>query len=976
MTSTSPEARFHSKLFDKLDDYIHTNDTPYDSVSIEDQMTDGGRADIFVESKLTESFVIEVKRDDKNPLKRDFIAQARDYAKQKGARFFAVCNSNDYFLFDYRGEIEVTDIDFHYLDLRKGDIYDPEFSGLIPKMLQAVQYLSQHDQLPKQQAREQIVGVIRSFHTSIWPTYSKLAEETYEKNAKFTNHFDEWVSENNYSNRDEDEQFEIAAKQHAYLLANKILFYDLVRGRTPDEIETESGYQLNSLYQTSSGKNIDVTGIKPRIENEFQRITEEIDYEPVFDDSGTIFSSFPENKKTQRAIQTLLENFEAERVDEVDEDLLGELYQELIPKDERRKLGQFYTPPSIAEALVKWAVDSDYDDDELPRILDPASGSGTFPVETYEYLKQINPEAEHQDIIDSIFAVDINKFPVHLTAFNLAIRNITRKTDRIHTQNDSFFDISPTEETLTAFTGHGQRFTENFDAVIGNPPYIFHQNLYPDKEHFRQHLTSYEDSDGNAPYYDGDKKFDTYTDAYVYFVSHGLRFLPDGGRLAYIISAKWLDVEYGFPFQQFLFDNTKINSIVTFSSRAFEDALVNTSLLLLEKCDDKSERENNVVDFIHIKEQTPPDDLVSTINYSRSVPENEPYNFESRSGYRVLSRTQEELHNKGPGKLGYYLSAPRPIIDLIDSDLFTALTDLPFARARRGYMTGANSFFILDEDDVSQWNIDSEFLKPAIKSVKNLHALSTPKDGLGLYMLDLREFIEETQEIEKNNDEDISLEDAVKKRLQTEGYDDTYQYIKYGESDGVDEMYNPSRRKVWFQLPELVAPDVLHPVFYNEDLYTIRNEGKLVPSNAILCVWFEEHQDVMRGIMNSSLYKAILEVWGRKEGGGALQFLPDEVKTIPVPDPRTLDSSERKDIINAVGKLEFDNNTGQDELDSAVLDGFDIPLEVKDLQKMQSLMTKRRVEGAQDTTVLIKELDEFDEYDLEGFIKKQDQNGE
>ena len=973
MASTSPEARFHSKLFDKLDDYVHTEDTPYQSVSIEDQMADGGRADIFVESKLTESFVIEVKRDDKNPLKRDFIAQARDYAKSKGARFFAVCNSNDYFLFDYRGEIDVTDIDFYYLDLRQGDIYDQSFSGLIPKMLQAVQYLSQHDQLPQQKARQQIVGVIRSFHTSIWPTYAKLAEETYEKNAEFTNHFDKWISENNYSKRDEEEQFEIAAKQHAYLLANKILFYDLVRGRTPDEIETESGYQLNSLYQTSSGKNIDVTGIKPRIENEFQRITEEIDYKPVFDDSNTIFSSFPENRKTQRAIQTLLENFEAERIDEVNEDLLGELYQELIPKDERRRLGQFYTPPSIAEALIKWAVGTDYDG-ELPRILDPASGSGTFPVETYEYLKQINPEAEHQEIVDSIFAIDINKFPIHLTAFNLAIRNITKRTDRIHTHNDSFFDVSPTEETLTAFTGDGQRFTEDFDAVVGNPPYIFHQNLYPDKEHFLQHLTSYEDSNGNTPYYNGDKKFDTYTDAYVYFVSHGLRFLPDGGRLAYIISAKWLDVEYGFPFQQFLFDNTKIHSIVTFSSRSFEDALVNTSLLLLEKCDNRSERENNIVDFIHIKEETPPDDLVSTINYSRDVQGDEPYRFESRSGYRVLSRTQEDLDNKGPGKLGYYLSAPRPVVDLIDSNLFTPLTELPFARVRRGYMTGANSFFILDEDDVSQWNIDRRFLKPAIKSVKNLHALSTPKDGLGLYMLDLREFIEETRPIWKDNDEDISLEDAVKNRLRREGYDDVYRYIKYGESDGVDEMYNPSRRKVWFQLPELVAPDVLHPVFYNEDLYTIKNEGKLVPSNAILCVWFKQHQDVMRGIMNSSLYKAILEVWGRKEGGGALQFLPDEVKTIPVPDPRTLDSSERDDIINAAEKLEFNDNTGQDELDTAVLSGFDIPLEVDDLQQMQSLMTKRRVEGAQDTTVLVKELDEFDEYDLEGFIEKQDQD--
>jgi len=153
--------------------------------------------------------------------------------------------------------------------------------------------------------------------------------------------------------------------------------------------------------------------------------------------------------------------------------------------------------------------------------------------------------------------------------------------------------------------------------------------------------------------------------------------------------------------------------------------------------------------------------------------------------------------------------------------------------------------------------------------------------------------------------------------------------------------------------------------------YPTTNDGGLVPSNAILCVWFEEYQDVMRGIMNSTLYKSILEVWGRKEGGGALQFLPDEVKSIPVPDPRSLSDSAAEDIIAAADSLEFNSDAGLNELDKAVLDGFEIPISVDDLQQMQSLMTKRRVEGAQDTTIMIKELDEFDEYDLEGFIKKQ-----
>lgn len=620
---------------------------------------------------------------------------------------------------------------------------------------------------------------------------------------------------------------------------------------------------------------------------------------------------------------------------------------------------------------MRWTVDLD-SSGRLPRILDPASGSGTFPVESYKYLQSLKPDAAHQEIINSIFAIDINKFPTHLTAFNLALRDIQTETEEIHTKNDSFFDISPTEETLQAFTREGKKFTESFDAVVGNPPYIFHQNLFPNKEHFRQHLDSYTDENGNTPYYDGDDKFDTYTDAYVYFVTHALRFLDEGGKLGFIIPSKWMDVGYGFPFQQFLYDNTKIHAVVSFNARAFESALVDTSLLLIEKCSDESERNDNIVDFIHIKEKTPPVDLVSTIEYEREIPDDAPYFFNSRSGYRVLSRRQGDLADRGTGKLGYYLSAPRPLVDLIDSELFAPLTDLPFSKVRRGYMTGANSFFILDEDDVNQWDVESEFLKPAIKSVKDLHALSTPTDGLGIYILDLREFIDNTRSHWQDDDRDISLEDRVKERLKEEGYDNVHKYIEYGESDGIHEMYNPSNRKVWFQLPELVAPDILHPVFYDDDLYTIQNVGKLVPSNAILCVWFDEHVDVMRGIMNSSLYKAILEVWGRKEGGGALQFLPDDVKSIPVPDPRKLDQKVKDSIVKAANKLEYDSDIGQDELDKAVLEGFDVPISVDDIQEMQSLMTKRRVESAKDTDVLIQELDEYDEYELEGFINKDE----
>ena len=58
-------------------------------------------------------------------------------------------------------------------------------------------------------------------------------------------------------------------------------------------------------------------------------------------------------------------------------DLLKKLYQNLLPKKLRHDLGEYYTPDWLAELVLQ---EIGYDGDVNKRILDPACGSGTFPV--------------------------------------------------------------------------------------------------------------------------------------------------------------------------------------------------------------------------------------------------------------------------------------------------------------------------------------------------------------------------------------------------------------------------------------------------------------------------------------------------------------------------------------------------------------------------------------------------------------------
>jgi methylase of polypeptide subunit release factors len=62
------------------------------------------------------------------------------------------------------------------------------------------------------------------------------------------------------------------------------------------------------------------------------------------------------------------------RLNRVGDDVMKRIYESLIPRDERYRLGEYYTPDWLASRIVRKAVT----DPLNMRVLDPACGSGTF----------------------------------------------------------------------------------------------------------------------------------------------------------------------------------------------------------------------------------------------------------------------------------------------------------------------------------------------------------------------------------------------------------------------------------------------------------------------------------------------------------------------------------------------------------------------------------------------------------------------
>lgn len=972
MSDSPKEQKFHSLLYSALFRYVENNDTKFSEVTIEKNV-EGRQADIHLESHTTGSLVIEVKRDNISPYDSEVIKQARDYTEDIGADFFATCNSNDFYLFDYNDEFRLNNLEYNYANLRPISLSNPDLNGFIPQLLSAVDHLYQNGELPDQGEKEQIVGLLRTFHSTIWPAYHELAQKKYKSNEKFINLLDSWIIENDFTKLDKDKQIETAAKQYAYLLTNKILFYEVVRGQTPEPITPSDGNELESLTGVTSTDFLD-----EHISNKFEEIVEKIDYKPIFSNSD-LFEEFPHNKKTLRQIESLVENMEEKQISGIEEDLLGDVFEELIPESERKKLGQYYTPPSIAEAVSKWALDAQ-SEGEMPRVLDPASGSGTFPVKTYSELKYNNHDATHQDLLDAISVIDINKFPLHLTALNLAGQNMDEQIDTLHAYNTSFFKIDP-ESTMLSSARLDERSTGEigeFDTVVGNPPYIRNKNIH-NKDEFRSHLSAY-GSQESSPYLTGSKKIGKKSDAYVYFITHATQFLRDGGRLGFVIPPKWMSTKYGLDLQQFLFDHYRIHAVVGFAERAFEDAFVDTCLLLIERCDDEEVRRETVTNFIRVKEEMEPEDLYDTVTYGITL-DQEPIDVQKRPNYRILGVRQGYLHDDGPKKMGYYLNAPLKLVNLIERDDFVELTN--FVDISYGQKTGANDFFILSEEEAEQRGINERFLSPVVKSIKGMGSEVFNQEDVDKYILDVHDYVSkiENKMGEFGTDSThTTLEEDVKSALKRDGYTAMLQYISEGEQgdeygeNAISERSTCASRKVWFDLGEQTPSELFHPKFFKWRLFTVSNRAGALTTNAVDCVHVKDHinSKVIVGLMNSSLYAALIECWGRPEPNGALQLMTYELKSVPVPDITKFSKEDISEIEEAVDDLLDGKDNAQQRLNKAIIDAVGLDSITPDeLVELRKVMTSQRLEGEFETEILLKDVDATAEWSADYFDSEE-----
>ena len=487
-----------------------------------------------------------------------------------------------------------------------------------------------------------------------------LRKSLGELNEVFTQFFDAYIKRSHISGERLHEAFEnwnktrvggetepkkTFCKETAYILLNRMLFARICEDKGFMQKRISGKFLANFIEMHKGLKMPYLKALEDAFdfaEEEYERIYQV----GIFDwwkvDKAERYTLGAHEKREQGnlekeldyAIGNVLKRFNHFDFKTVDSDILGHVYEDYLPKKERKKLGEYYTPLEVVRYILDAVGFISAEEIEAKRILDPACGSGTFLVEATRRLIQrflakfhkssvhkLEPE-EASVILESvranIYGLDINIFACHIAEMNLFFQTIDlygAVKSKYKEEVFKGFNVFHTDSLMppgTKLEDYGdvrvKPFLNNirdiarikgmkFDFVVGNPPYVRVQRL--GKEQKEQYGKYYQTPKANY-------------DIYIIFIERGVKWLENYGKLGYITSDQYTLTNYGEKLRKFIAENYKIEQFIDFADTGvFREVTNYPSIIIIKKTGNEKEIKSNFVKCVRVKQ--PKDDLLKDI---------------------------------------------------------------------------------------------------------------------------------------------------------------------------------------------------------------------------------------------------------------------------------------------------------------------------------------------------------------------------
>lgn len=485
-----------------------------------------------------------------------------------------------------------------------------------------------------------------------------------------------------------------------------------------------------------------------------------------------------------------------------------------VAPDYQKLRGGYYTPQLIADFLAQWAIQSPHSS-----VLEPSCGDGNVLLASSKALIALG--AEISDIPAQIQGVEIDEIEALKTESRLREIQIPVSPSTIHKAD--FFGFC--EELLDS----GKRF----DAVVGNPPFIRYQNFPEEQRTLALDLMR---RVGLKP--------SRLTNIWVPFLVCSTLLLSDYGRLAMVIPAELLQVNYAAELRRFLSDFYSKITLVTFKKLLFDDVQQEVVLFL-------GERDTGDWAGIRTVELMDADDLAAYVHDDFSDQQLKPMDH-STEKWTQYFLTSEEIELLRSVRNNPKLTLAE---DVIDVDV--------------GVVTGLNKYFVLNKQYAHQLGIQdytrpivgrSAYLKGAVFSESDYNDITDLQDANALLF----------------SPPDVSYEELP---------EDVKKYVKIGQNEGHNEGYKCSIRKKWYIVPSVWVPEafMLRQVYGYPKL--VLNETEATCTDTIHRVKIRKEGKgplIVAAFMNSLTF-ALAEVMGRSYGGGVLELEPREAESLLIP---------------------------------------------------------------------------------------------